>query len=135
MAVTSDRDASRGTDGNEDIKAADIGYPATTSSQKILQNWRDFENGQVTDMVVIFSTYQSIDVIGEAQKQGLPEFDFIISDEAHRTTGAHESTKEASIFAKVHSNNNVQGRKRMYQTATPKIFGESAKKNAKGGKK
>jgi len=130
MAVTSDRDASRGTDGNEDIKAADIGYPATTSSQKILQNWRDFEKGQSTDMVVIFSTYQSIDVIGEAQKKGLPEFDFIISDEAHRTTGAHESTKEASIFAKVHSNSNVQGLKRMYQTATPKIFGESAKKNA-----
>ncbi|WP_273715471.1 hypothetical protein, partial [Leuconostoc mesenteroides] len=52
MAVTSDRDASRGTDGNEDIKAADIGYPATTSSQKILQNWRDFEKGQSTDMVV-----------------------------------------------------------------------------------
>lgn len=131
MAVTSDRDASRGTDGNEDIKAADIGYPATTSSQKILQNWHDFEKGNPTDLVVIFCTYQSIDVIGEAQKQGLPEFDFIISDEAHRTTGAHESTKEASIFAKVHSNNNVQGRKRMYQTATPKIFGESAKKNAK----
>lgn len=131
MAVTSDRDASRGTDGNEDIKAADIGYPATTSSQKILQNWHDFEKGNPTDLVVIFSTYQSIDVIGEAQNQGLPEFDFIISDEAHRTTGAHESTKEASIFAKVHSNNNVQGRKRMYQTATPKIFGESAKKNAK----
>ena len=130
MAVTSDRDASRGTDGNEDIKASDIGYPATTSSQKILQNWRDFEEGQPTDMVVIFSTYQSIDVIGEAQKKGLPEFDFIISDEAHRTTGAHESTKEASIFAKVHSNSNVQGLKRMYQTATPKIFGESAKKNA-----
>lgn len=131
MAVTSDRDASRGTDGNEDIKATDIGYPATTSSQKILQNWHDFEKGNPTDLVVIFSTYQSIDVIGEAQKNGLPEFDFIISDEAHRTTGAHESTKEASVFAKVHSNNNVQGLKRMYQTATPKIFGESAKKNAK----
>ncbi|QCZ54566.1 putative restriction endonuclease (plasmid) [Levilactobacillus brevis] len=131
MAVTSDRDASRDTAVNEDIKAADIGYPATTSSQKILQNWRDFEESQPTDMVVIFSTYQSIDVIGEAQKKGLPEFDFIISDEAHRTTGAYESTKEASIFAKVHSNNNVQGLKRMYQTATPKIFGESAKRNAK----
>lgn len=132
MAVTSDRDASRGTDGNEDIKAADIGYPATTSSQKIVQNWRDFENlERPTDMMVVFSTYQSIDVISEAQKEGLPEFDFIISDEAHRTTGAHESNKEASIFSKVHSNNNVKGRLRMYQTATPKIFGESAKKNAK----
>lgn len=132
MAVTSDRDASRGTDGNEDIKASDIGYPATTSSKKILQNWHDFESlSKQTDMLVVFSTYQSIEVIGEAQKGGFPEFDFIISDEAHRTTGAHEAAKEASAFSKVHSNNNVKGLKRMYQTATPKIYGESAKKNAK----
>ncbi|ECB9405778.1 N-6 DNA methylase, partial [Listeria monocytogenes] len=132
MAVTSDRDASRGTDGTEDIKASDIGYPATTSSKKILQNWHDFESlSKPTDMLVVFSTYQSIEVIGEAQKEGFPEFDFIISDEAHRTTGAHEAAKEASAFSKVHSNNNVKGLKRMYQTATPKIYGESAKKNAK----
>lgn len=132
MAVTSDRDASRGTDGTEDIKASDIGYPATTSSKKILQNWHAFEGLQKpTDMLVVFSTYQSIEVIGEAQKEGFPEFDFIISDEAHRTTGAHEAAKEASAFSKVHSNNNVKGLKRMYQTATPKIYGESAKKNAK----
>ena len=132
MAVTSDRDASRGTDGTEDIKASDIGYPATTSSKKILQNWHDFESlPKQTDMLVVFSTYQSIEVIGEAQKGGFPEFDFIISDEAHRTTGAHEAAKEASAFSKVHSNNNVKGLKRMYQTATPKIYGESAKKNAK----
>ena len=132
MAVTSDRDASRGTDGTEDIKASDIGYPATTSSKKILQNWHDFESlPKQTDMLVVFSTYQSIEVIGEAQKEGFPEFDFIISDEAHRTTGAHEADKEASAFSKVHSNNNVKGLKRMYQTATPKIYGESAKKNAK----
>ena len=132
MAVTSDRDASRGTDGTEDIKASDIGYPATTSSKKILQNWHDFESlPKPTDMLVVFSTYQSIEVIGEAQKEGFPEFDFIISDEAHRTTGAHEAAKEASAFSKVHSNNNVKGLKRMYQTATPKIYGESAKKNAK----
>ncbi|MFN6861143.1 DEAD/DEAH box helicase [Enterococcus hirae] len=132
MAVTSDRDASRGTDGTEDIKASDIGYPATTSSKKILQNWHDFESlPKPTDMLVVFSTYQSIEVIGEAQKEGFPEFDFIISDEAHRTTGAHEAAKEASAFSKVHSNTNVKGLKRMYQTATPKIYGESAKKNAK----
>lgn len=132
MAVTSDRDASRGEDGTEDIKASDIGYPATTSKEKLLKNWEDVKKTQQTaDMVVVFSTYQSIDVIGGAQKNGFPEFDLIISDEAHRTTGAHESSKEASIFSRVHSNTYVQGRKRVYQTATPKIYGESAKKNAK----
>lgn len=132
MAVTSDRDASRGEDGTEDIKASDIGYPATTSKEKLLKNWDDVKKTQQTaDMVVVFSTYQSIDVIGGAQKEGFPEFDLIISDEAHRTTGAYESSKEASIFSRVHSNTYVQGLKRIYQTATPKIYGESAKKNAK----
>lgn len=132
MAVTSDRDASRGNDGTEDIKATDIGYPATTSKEQLLKNWHDVEETQKdSDIFVVFSTYQSIEVIGNAQKEGFPEFDLIISDEAHRTTGAHEASKEASVFTKVHSNNNVQGKKRMYQTATPKIYGEGAKKSAK----
>lgn len=132
MAVTSDRDASRGNDGTEDIKATDIGYPATTSKEQLLKNWKDIEETQKDiEIVVVFSTYQSIEVIGNAQKEGFPGFDLIISDEAHRTTGAHESSKEASAFTRVHSNTSIQGEKRMYQTATPKIYGESAKKNAK----
>lgn len=132
MAVTSDRDASRGNDGTEDIKATDIGYPATTSKEQLLKNWHDVEETQKdSDIFVVFSTYQSIEVIGNAQKEGFPEFDLIISDEAHRTTGAHEASKEASAFTKVHSNTNIQGKKRMYQTATPKIYGEGAKKSAK----
>ncbi|HGH0729961.1 TPA: DEAD/DEAH box helicase, partial [Staphylococcus pseudintermedius] len=132
MAVTSDRDASRGDDGTEDIKATDIGYPATTSKDQLLKNWNDVqEKESSTDLFVVFSTYQSIEVIGKAQKEGFPEFDLIISDEAHRTTGAHEMNKDASVFTKVHDNENVKGKLRMYQTATPKIYGDSAKKNAK----
>ena len=132
MAVTSDRDASRGDDGTEDIKATDIGYPATTSKDQLLKNWNDVkEKESNTDLFVVFSTYQSIEVIGKAQKEGFPEFDLIISDEAHRTTGAHEMNKDASVFTKVHDNENVKGKLRMYQTATPKIYGENAKKNAK----
>lgn len=132
MAVTSDRDASRGEDGTEDIKASDIGYPATTSKEQLLKNWHDVELTQLDpELIVVFSTYQSIDVIGDAQKLGFPEFDLIISDEAHRTTGAHEASKEASTFTKVHSDTNVKGKKRLYQTATPKIYGEGAKRNAK----
>lgn len=132
MAVTSDRDASRGSDGTEDIKATDIGYPATTSKDQLLKNWNDIKETQSDrDMTVVFSTYQSIDVIGDAQNEGFPEFDLIISDEAHRTTGAHEMNKDASVFTKVHDNEKVKGKLRMYQTATPKIYGDNAKKNAK----
>lgn len=132
MAVTSDRDASRGNDGTEDIKATDIGYPATTSKEQLLKNWEDVKSTQADrDMLVVFSTYQSIEVIGNAQGEGFPEFDLIISDEAHRTTGAHEMSKDASVFTKVHDNKNVKGKLRLYQTATPKIYGDNAKKNAK----
>lgn len=132
MAVTSDRDASRGSDGTEDIKATDIGYPATTSKDQLLKNWNDIKETQSDrDMTVVFSTYQSIDVIGDAQNEGFPEFDLIISDEAHRTTGAHEMNKDASVFTKVHDNEKVKGKLRMYQTATPKIYGDNVKKNAK----
>lgn len=132
MAVTSDRDASRGDNGTEDIKATDIGYPATTSKDQLLKNWNDVQEKEAsTNLFVVFSTYQSIDVIGKAQKEGFPEFDLIISDEAHRTTGAHEMNKNASVFTKVHDNENVKGKLRMYQTATPKIYGDNAKKNAK----
>ncbi|HEC2181516.1 TPA: helicase, partial [Staphylococcus delphini] len=63
----------------------------------------------------------------KAQENGFPTFDFIISDEAHRTTGFHEQNEEQSPFAKVHSNNNVKGKLRLYQTATPKIYSDDSK--------
>lgn len=132
MAVTSDRDASRGEDGNEDIKASDIGFPATTSPTSLYGNWKNIpEVSDYKRIIVVFCTYHSLDVIKKAQNLGFPTFDFIISDEAHRTTGAHELTTEASFFTKIHESDFVVGRKRLYQTATPKIYGESAKKNAK----
>ena len=132
MAVTSDRDASRGSDGSDDIKATDIGYPATTSKERLIQNWEDVQRTESdADMLVVFSTYHSIGVISEAQKEGFPEFDLIVADEVHRTTGAHEAGNDESHFTKVHDNNIVKGAKRLYQTATPKIYGDHAKKNAK----
>ena len=132
MAVTSDRDASRGTNGSDDIKATDIGYPATTSKEKLIQNWEDVQRTEYdAEMLVVFSTYHSIGVISEAQKEGFPEFDLIVADEAHRTTGAQEAGKDESHFTKVHDNNIVKGTKRLYQTATPKIYGDNAKKSAK----
>ncbi|MFZ8834004.1 MAG: type ISP restriction/modification enzyme, partial [Candidatus Caldipriscus sp.] len=65
--------------------------------------------------------YQSLDVIKEAQKMGLPEFDLIICDEAHKTAGIIENEEESS-FKLVHSNKHIKGKKRLYMTATPKIY-------------
>lgn len=134
MAVTSDRNASRSSvkqdESNIQIKASDIGYPATTSPEKVLNNYRELMEKPKKELLVVFGTYQSIDVLGKAQKEGFPEFDLIIADEAHRTTGAKALGEEDSSFTKVHSNSNVKGYKRLYQTATPKLYGTEARKKA-----
>lgn len=134
MAVTSDRNASRGSvkqdESNITIKASDIGYPATTSSKKVVENYLELMTRPQKELLVVFGTYQSIDVLGKAQKDGFPEFDLIIADEAHRTTGAKALGDDASAFTKVHSNINVKGTNRLYQTATPKLYGSDAKKKA-----
>lgn len=134
MAVTSDRNASRSSvkqdESNIQIKASDIGYPATTSPEKVLNNYRELMRKPKKELLVVFGTYQSIDVLGKAQKEGFPEFDLIIADEAHRTTGAKALGEEDSSFTKVHSNSNIKGYKRLYQTATPKLYGTEARKKA-----
>lgn len=134
MAVTSDRNASRGSvksdESNIQIKASDIGFPATTSAKKVVENYEELMAQPKKELLVVFGTYQSIDVLGKAQQNGFPDFDLIIADEAHRTTGAKALGEEDSSFTKVHSNLNVKGLKRLYQTATPKLYGTEAKKKA-----
>lgn len=106
----------------------DLAFPATTDAGKIAQQVADSDPEK---MIVVFSTYQSIQVLTDAQKNhDLPEFDWIICDEAHRTTGATIGADESN-FVRIHSNDNVAGKKRIYMTATPKIFGENAKSKAK----
>ena len=78
-------------------------------------------------MSVVFSTYHSIDTISKAQhKYGLADFDLIICDEAHRTTGAIFDGDE-SHFVKVHDASFIRAAKRLYMTATPRIYGDGAK--------
>lgn len=135
MAVTSDRNASRGTvkqdESNLFVKATDIGFPATTSTEQVLKNWKELKQSEPTDLFVVFSTYQSIEVLGKAQENGFPDFDLIVADEAHRTTGATALNEEDSVFVKVHDNANIKGKNRLYQTATPKIYGADAKSKGK----
>ena len=105
----------------------DLGVPSTTDPGAIvLQSMMDGHT-------FIFSTYQSIDAIIEAQKKGLPEFDVVVCDEAHRTTGACSSEDKKSDFNKIHSDKDVKAKKRLYMTATPRIYGEKATKSAEAG--
>lgn len=134
FAVCSDRKVTKKIKGEnefEDIAAADLGYPATTDYEKLLERQKGIDSADTqSKFLVVFSTYQSIDVIIEAQKNGFYEFDLVVCDEAHRTTGATEAGKEASAFVKVHSDDNIKAKKRLYQTATPRIYGEDAKQKA-----
>lgn len=131
FSVVSDRKATKkGKESEDDLSSKDIGFPATTDVNELIKNYeyvKELDTGR--EMTVVFSTYQSIDVIKQAQEMGYPEFDLIIADEAHRTTGANK-LNEDSMFTEVHSNSNVKGKIRLYQTATPKIYDQNAKKKA-----
>jgi predicted helicase len=118
----------RDADDLAEIELHDLDYPATTDAAKLASR----SSAPAPDrMTVVFSTYQSIQVISDAQKRhGFPEFDLIICDEAHRTTGATLAGEDESNFVKIHNNDFIAGKKRLYMTATPRVFGDAVKAKA-----
>jgi predicted helicase len=119
----------KNSDDLADINIHDLAYPATTDAKKLAAKVAHPHDGE---MIVIFATYQSIQVIRDAQKQyGLPAFDLIICDEAHRTTGATLANEDESNFVRIHDQDYIKGTKRLYMTATPRIFGDAIKTKAK----
>jgi predicted helicase len=113
----------------EDYSVNDLAFPATTKSPQLIAAVNAGSNPE--GLTVYFSTYQSIQVINEAQVAGLPEFDLIICDEAHRTTGVKLAESDESNFVKVHDADYIRAERRLYMTATPKIYGEAVKTKAK----
>lgn len=128
FAVCSDVSVGKRTT-DEDIPITDLAYPATTNYAKLVEK---FEREAVSSigLTVVFSTYQSIDVIAKAQKKGLPNFDLIICDEAHRTTGVTLSGEDESSFVRVHNKDYIRGSKRLYMTATPRIYNDASRSKA-----
>ena len=112
-----------------ELEVTDLAFPATTAAASLARAVAATEAGS---MRVVFATYQSISVIAAAQvSHGLPEFELIVCDEAHRTTGVTFADEDQSNFVKVHDNDVIRGRKRLYMTATPRIYGENAKSKAR----
>lgn len=111
-----------------DISATDLEIPATTRANVLGAKAGANDPDRMT---VVFSTYHSIQTVADAQKKfGLPDFDLIVCDEAHRTTGATLAGEEESAFVRVHDAEFIRGKKRLYMTATPRIFGEAVQKTA-----
>ncbi|MBQ9725949.1 MAG: DEAD/DEAH box helicase family protein, partial [Kiritimatiellae bacterium] len=128
LAVCSDSKADR---EEGDIPVCDLGFPATTSTDRLVKYGLALKFKPPKGMTVVFSTYQSVDAVSEAQQSGaFGTFDLIVCDEAHRTTGATFEGTQQSNFTKIHSDENVRGKRRLYMTATPRVYGENAKKRA-----
>jgi len=130
FAVCSDVKVGRRTQ-SEDIGPYDLGFPASTNATKL---YNRVSNGDTDDKItVVFSTYQSIQVISEAQDLGMPEFDLVICDEAHRSTGVTLAGEDESSFVRVHDHTFIRATNRLYMTATPRIYDDASKSKAAEG--
>ncbi|MBJ9659122.1 DEAD/DEAH box helicase [Burkholderia gladioli] len=125
FAVCSDSKASR---NEEDMRIYELAYPATTNATKLAQSWKDKHDDSA--VTVIFSTYQSIDVVHRAQERTGLLFDLVICDEAHRTAGYTAPGDPPSAFVSVHDKDYIRAKKRLYMTATPRIYAEASKTKA-----
>lgn len=132
FAVCSDSDVGKKRKKDDDLVQTfthELRYPATTDPSHLANEIA--KRHDAAHMSVVFSTYHSIETIRQAQKEhGLTAFDLIICDEAHRTTGATFDDEDESNFVKVHDAGFISATKRLYMTATPRIYGEMAKASA-----
>jgi predicted helicase len=137
IAICSDPDITKQKKKNEDtdsFSVVDLAFPASTDSDFILHQFEQIKKNGRNGMTVVFSTYQSIEVIARAQKvllkNDFPEFDLIVCDEAHRTTGVSLAGEDESAFTKVHNADFIKSKKRIYMTATPRLYDDNTKSKA-----
>ncbi len=139
ICICSDPEVSKDKKQVEDIDTSsvtDLAQPASTNVKNILHQFKGLEAQSNNGLTVVFSTYQSIERISEAQKaleqtnSKYAQFDLIICDEAHRTTGVSLANEDESTFTKVHKNTFIKAKKRLYMTATPRLYNEDTKSKA-----
>ena len=121
VGICSDTRAGR---TSEDASLQELEIPVTTDREKILSALREKRQEEMT---VVFCTYHSLPIVALAQDIGAPAFDIILCDEAHRTTGIDSPDDKTSPFVLVHDKNKIRATKRLYMTATPRIYTAEAK--------
>ncbi len=130
LGICSDTRAGR---NDEDASLLELDYPVTTAPEKIQEG---LTQDRPEAMTVVFCTYQSLPLVAEAQANGAPAFDLAVCDEAHRTTGVEDAganqkhKREVSPFRLVHDGARIRARKRLYATATPRIYTSAAQSRA-----
>ena len=118
VAVTSDHGVGR----DEETGDISLIIPPTTNAEELVHAAQPVPDA----ITVVISTYQSLHVVADAQRQGLREFRVAVADEAHRTTGvAYEEEEEPSNFLMFHDSDRIHAHRRLYLTATPRLFTEA----------
>ena len=112
---------------SEDASIQELKIPVTTDPSSISHT---LQNPDSNKMTAVFCTYQSLPLIEKAQNDGAPPFDVIFCDEAHRTTGVEAPGDKTSPFVLVHDADRIRANKRLYMTATPRLYTEGAKTKA-----
>lgn len=139
VCICSDSQVSKQEIKNDEgaVSVLDLALPASTDTDFIVRQLDSIRKKGNKGMTVVFSTYQSIEVISRAQSKMLSHtnneygiFDLIICDEAHRTTGVTLKGTDESAFIKVHDNNFIKAKHRIYMTATPRLYTSEARKKA-----
>ena len=120
LCVCSDQTVNRREEDEAISLVSDLPFPVSSDVKEIAHFLK-----QDSDQV-IFSTYQSSPLIAQAQKnRGVPHFDLVIGDEAHRCAG-----KSASVFGAVLDDRLIKSKRRLFATATPRVYRASLKKTA-----
>ena len=114
---------------SEDVPIQELEIPVTTDPLKISEALGETDEDAMT---VVFCTYHSLPIVESAQEGDAPAFDLVLCDEAHRTTGIEEAGEETetSPFVLVHNADRIRAKKRLYMTATPRLYTEGAKAKA-----
>lgn len=132
FAVCSDSEVGKKRDDVGRVES-ELDYPATTDGASLKAAIAKARSAPDANerMTVIFSTYHSSPVIGEAQKLGLPALDLVICDEAHRTSGAKGRDEDTKAFQFIHQPDGIKRARTLFMTATPRIFSSNALEKAK----
>ena len=124
IGICSDESTGKNT---EDVPIQELEIPVTTNPSKISEALQETD---AEGMTVVFCTYHSLPLVEQAQAEGAPAFDLILCDEAHRTTGIDAPGDNTSPFVLVHDAERIRAEKRLYMTATPRLYTEGAKAKA-----
>jgi predicted helicase len=121
LCVCSDQTVNRREEDEAISLVSELPFPVSNDVAQIahfLKHDRDH---------VIFSTYQSSPLIAAAQKNHhVPRFDLVIADEAHRCAG-----KSDIVFATVLDDGQIKSERRLFTTATPRVYQRGLKKRLK----